>query len=237
MLAASLLTCLALVGVAIGVFMGESRRFSANLAAAGGGLLSGIALFWVLPEIAALSSSWMRAALLTLAACLGLGILDRYLLHATEQSRSELVTPLLLATGVHSFLDGWRVQAVPGVMLASVAVPLGLALHKIPEGLALGWVARKSLASPRRALGAAACVESLTMLGALLEPHGDRTGVEKFGLWWMSFVLAVIAGSFLFLGVHALSPMRRKAGVLSFFALTFLLAGLGAFVNRALIHY
>jgi hypothetical protein len=235
MLAASLLTCLALVGVAVGICMGESRRFSANLAAAGGGLLSGIALFWVLPEIAALSS-WGRAALLTLAACLGLAILDRYLLRPGEQSRTELVTPLLVATGVHSFLDGWSVRAVPGAVFSSVAVSLGLALHKVPEGLALGWVVRKSLASNRKALGAAVCAELLTVLGAFLEPNADRTGVEKFGLWWMSFVLAVIAGSFLFLGLHAVTPMRRKASVLSVFALTLLLAGLGAFVNRVLVH-
>src|SRR4051794_34291396 len=163
MVAACLLTCLALAGVIAGVLLGESRRFSANLAAAGGGLLFGIALFWFVPEIAALSS-WVIAALLTMAAGLAISGVDRYLTHHNQYTEGGLIGPLLAAVGVHSFLDGWSIRAAPSGPLATAAVSIGLALHKIPEGLALGWVTRKSLTSLWKALGLAACVESLTIL-------------------------------------------------------------------------
>ena len=37
-----------------------------------------------------------------------------------------------------------------------------------------------------------------------------RSGAERFGAWWTGIVLAIVAGSFLFLGVHSFVPHRRK---------------------------
>lgn len=225
MAAAWLLTLLALAGAAIGLFMGQSRALSSHLAAAGGGLLFGISLFWLVPEIAE-TSGWTLAFVLALAACCALAALDIFLTHTGHSPRHGVIGPFLAATAVHSFLDGWSVQALAVQPLANVAAPVGLALHKIPEGVALGWVARKSLSSTPRAIAASAGVELLTLAGAFIEPAADHSGSARFGEWWTAGVLAIIAGSFLFLGFHSVLPVRKRTGVLGVFIAT--LAAVGA---------
>ncbi|MGH9584341.1 MAG: ZIP family metal transporter [Bryobacteraceae bacterium] len=216
MAAAWALTLLALCGVAIGVSLGQRRLLSAHLSGAGGGLLLGIALFWLMPEIAE-ASGWAIAAGFTTAAFCAVGLLDRVLLHAGHSPREGIMGPLFVATAVHSFFDGWSVRMLTSQALAGVAAPIGLALHKIPEGLALGWIARRSMKSLRMALAVSAAVELVTLAGAFVEPAANRSGIAAFGNWWTAAVLAVIAGTFLFLGFHTVFPNRRNAGVVGVF--------------------
>jgi hypothetical protein len=224
MVIAALLTLLACIGVALGVLLGRSRILSAHLGAAGSGLLCGIALFWLLPETAQISG-WSAALGLTAGFGAALAVLDHFLIDEDWTKPENIVRPLLLATAIHSFLDGWSVRATERNSLAAVAVPLGLGLHKIPEGLALGWILRRALGSTKKALVAGLIVESLTVVGALLEPRADRTGIENFGLWWIAAVLAVIGGSFLFVAIHTVVPERRKIGVMAIFFTTLTLVG------------
>ncbi len=159
-------------------------------------------------------------------------VVDRILLHGGHSPRHGVVGSLLAAAAVHSFLDGWSVRVFSGQPLAGVGVPLGLALHKIPEGVALGWITRKSLGSTWKAATLSGMVEGLTLVGAFVEPGADQSGAAEFGAWWTAAVLGVIAGSFLFLGSHAVLPERRKSGVLAVFAATFLLVGTVALLHR-----
>lgn len=223
MFIAALLTLLAGAGVAIGVLLGRSRKLSSHLGAAGSGLLCGIALFWLLPETAHISG-WTAALGLTAGFGLALGLLDHFLLDQNSK-RENIVTPLLVATAIHSFLDGWSVRATAVNSLAAVAVPIGLSLHKLPEGVALGWIVRRALGSTNNALLAGLAVESLTVIGALLEPRADQTGIEQFGIWWIAGVLGVISGSFLFLAIHTVIPERRKLGVMAIFFTTLMMVG------------
>ena len=89
-------------------------------------------------------------------------------------------------------------------------MPIGLGLHKIPEGFALGWVMRRSLSSHARAIGFGALAELFTMVGAVLQPGTDRFGVARFGDSWTPAVLCLIAGAFVFLGCHAVLPYFWK---------------------------
>ncbi len=230
MAAAWLLTVLALIGVFIGASLIASRTPSAHVAAAGGGLLFGISLFWLVPEIAGLSG-WVMACGLTAAVCGCLLLFDRLLLHTGHSPRHGVIGPFLAATAVHSFLDGWSIRALSVQPLASVAVATGLALHKVPEGLALGWITRKSLERKWVAVAAATLVELATLLGAWTEPRARQTGVQTFGEWWIAVVLAIVAGSFLFVGFHATVAERKKAGVVPVFAATFVLPGLIALLK------
>jgi hypothetical protein len=66
----------------------------------------------------------------------------------------------------------------------------------------------------------------------LLEPRADQTGIENFGLWWIASVLAIIGGSFLFLGFHTVIPERRKLGVMAIFFTTLGLVGGAAAFRR-----
>ncbi len=234
MAVASLLTFLAIVGVIAGVLLGESQKISCYLAAAGGGLLFGISLFWLVPEIAA-ASGWLSASALTLAACLALALIDRLFIRPTHGAGRAALTPILTATAVHSFLDGWSVRAVESLQMASITAPLGLALHKIPEGIAIGWVARQSIGSASKAAVVAIAVELVTLIGAFVEPYASRSGSAAFGAWWTSAVIAIVSGSFLFFGAHAVLPNWRRAGVLLVFIVTLLLVATIGLVNSGSI--
>jgi len=222
---ACLLTLLALAGVVAGVRLGQVHTLSTHVAAAGGGLLFGIALFWVVPEMAEISG-WTAACVLPVAAGCAMLLAEEVLIHSRHSPREGLIAPLLAATAIHSFLDGWSVRALAGQPLASIAVPLGLGLHKVPEGMALGWIARRAISSPTRAALVAGGVELLTVAGALVEPRASESGAVIFGAWWNAGVLAVISGSFLFLGFHALLPSWRRPGVVVVFLASLTLVGL-----------
>lgn len=222
-----LLTLLGLAGVAAGVYLGHARLLSSLLAAAGGGLLFGLSLFWLIPEVGLTTGRWLAVALALLVAALMVG-LDELLLHAGHSPRQGILWPVLAAMALHSFLDGWSVRALAARPLPEIAAPVGLALHKIPEGIAAGWIARRSTSSGWKAAAAGGGAQLATVAGALIEPSADRLGAARFGDGWPAAVVAVIAGSFLFLGFHAVLPHWKKASVLVVFAVTVLLvAGAG----------
>ena len=219
-----ILTFLALGGALVGVLLGRPRLISSYLAAGAGGLLLGISLFWLVPEIAA-TSGWLTAAAMTAVACALLAVVDRFFLHSGSDSAHSAITPLLIATALHSFVDGWSVRALQAQRIATLAAPLGLALHKIPEGLAIGWLCRQAFGSPVKAVLAALGVELATVLGAYVEPNANNSGFAAFGIWWTASIIAVVSGSFLFLGIHSVLPYRRKIGVMLVFAATLLIVG------------
>jgi zinc transporter ZupT len=148
-------------------------------------------------------------------------LVDRSLLHRGK----HILIALLLATAIHSFLDGWSIRALWTGTLDRFAVAIGLGLHKVPEGIAVGWASRRSLGRAAQSLVAASAVEMLTPVGAWAEPHAQRTGFATFGFWWGAFVLAIAGGTFLFLGTHAVLEERRNRPAWLTFFLTFFVAG------------
>jgi zinc transporter ZupT len=222
MAVAWLVTALAIVGVLAGVFLHQSRWPSSHFAAAGSGLLFGIALFWLLPEVSEIAG-WLGAALMLLAVAGLLGLIDSALTHSGQSPRRGVVWPLLAATALHSFLDGWSVRALATQPPTRIAVPVGLALHKIPEGLAMGWITRRSTSSHGKAVAAASAAELFTLAGALAQPAINNSGMDRFGAWWTAVVMSIIGGGFLFLGFHAVLPHRRRADVIVVFLATLLL--------------
>jgi zinc transporter ZupT len=204
MAAAVLLTGLALVGVAAGVLL--HRGVSNYFALAGGLLLFAIAFVWVIPEISE-AWGWPRALLSIAVVVALLAPIDWALTRLGHSPRHHgIVIPLLAATAIHSLLDGWSIRVLASHPLPPGLVPIGLGLHKIPEGFALGWVLRRALPSHARALSLGALAEMFTILGAVIQPVTDRFGVTHFGINWTPTVLCIIAGAFLFLGGHALLP-------------------------------
>ncbi len=240
MTVALILTLLAWFGIIAGVFLGQSRAPSAHIAATGGGLLFGMALFWLLPEMAE-AIGWPAALLLIAFGCAVLWVLDQTLLHRGHHGHDHghshsggIAVPLLIAAAVHSLIDGWSVQVFSREALADVAVPLGLALHKIPEGVALGLLTRKSVSSAWKALTLAGLVEAMTLVGAWIEPRADVSGKALFGAGWSQMVLGIVAGTFLYLGLHTAVPARRKRGIVPVFLSGTALVGIAALVHRYL---
>ena len=224
MILAAVLTLLAIAGVVLGVLLGQPRRLSNHLGAAGGGLLLGIAAFWLVPEIA-VALGWGKSLALAAAMCALLAALDRIVIHGGYSLGEGIAGPLLVVTAVHSFLDGWSIRAAAHGPVAHIAVPLGLALHKVPEGLGLGWIVRRRYSSVAKAILLASAAETFTLAGAFIEPSAQQLGVHHFGVWWTALVIAAIAGTFAFLGLHAVWPGRHDKGVMAVFLGTLLILG------------
>jgi zinc transporter ZupT len=120
--------------------------------------------------------------------------------------------PLLIAAALHSAIDGWSVMAVnhsAGAALSvGAALAVGIGIHKIPEGLALGVITRAAMDSPYTAFLWCAAAESATLAGAAAEP----IFAPYLGPTGLYALLALAAGSFLYLGAHAVHGELRRSG-------------------------
>jgi zinc transporter ZupT len=187
------------------------------------GVLLGVALFGLLPELAG-DLGW-PVSLLLFAAGYGLLVLVGRLgypvcpgcspAHDHDSCPAELhgfAGPLIAAAALHSFLDGWSIAAVQLVapLGLRVAAPLAVALHKAPEGIALGGILRASVRSRAAAMGWCVVAEGTTLAGGaaglLLAPH--------LGTEWITYPLGITAGWLFYLGSHAVHEEwnRRGAG-------------------------
>jgi len=199
-------------GAALGLWLTGMRRRARAVVPFSAGVLLGVALFGLVPELAG-DLGW-AASLLLFAAGYGLLLLlNRYYPvcptcshdHDHHSCFTELhgfAGPLIAAAALHSFLDGWSVAT------AQLAVPLAAALHKVPEGVALGGILRASVKTRGTALGWAWLAEGATLvggaLGLLMAPH--------LGTQWITYPLGVTAGWLFYLGYHAVHEEWRSRG-------------------------
>jgi zinc and cadmium transporter len=184
-----------------------------------GGILMGVALFWVLPEMAAYFG-WPLSIAWTVAGFAALWAIDRFVYplcpacsgtHAHEHCSTELhgfATPLLLAAALHSAIDGWSLAAAHSTGGGfGAAFVIGIAFHKVPEGIALGAIARAALPSRWTALGWCAAAQSATLVAGAIEmmfsPHLNERSLHA--------LLAIAGGSFLYLGGHAVHGEIRRS--------------------------
>ena len=223
---------LTLAGAAAGIKLAETPSISQRVLPFSGGLLVGIALFWILPEIAQypdwLRAGWLGAGWLGASTGLAIGfallwLIDHFVYpvcpscshtHDHEGCSERLhgfAAPLLIASGLHSFFDGWSlaVSQAKGFEDLKVAFLLGIGAHKLPEGLALGALLAAALGTARKAiLGAAAAQLMMIAGGALavvLAPH--------LGTRWTIGFLSVAAGAFVYLGYHAIESEYQRRGI------------------------
>jgi zinc and cadmium transporter len=211
----------AILTAAAAIYLPGGRGTSRPMLTFSAGLLVGIALFGVFPELGSHLGWGFGASLLATGFLLLWGI-NRYVYpvcpscshtHAHEHCAVPLhgfAPPLILAAALHSFLDG---MGILGSLRAtesglSLAVPIIVSLHKIPEGLALGAILRAATASRSSALAGVAAAESVTILGAYLQ---SLAGIHA-GQQWVSFGLGLAGGSFLYLGWHAIKGEWKNRG-------------------------
>jgi len=89
-------------------------------------------------------------------------------------------------------MDGWSVATVQLTVPLGlrVAVPLAVALHKLPEGIALGGILRAAVKGRAAALGWCLLAEGTTIVGGALglamAPH--------LGTEWITYPLGIAAG-------------------------------------------
>jgi zinc and cadmium transporter len=210
---------LAACSAAAGVYLTSWGAFSRKLVPFGGGVLMGVALFWLLPEMAEVLG-WPAAAAWTGGGAATLWLIDRFVYpvcpacapahdHTHCETRLHgFALPLLVAAALHSALDGWAVVAVKNHPNLGIALLFGIAAHKAPEGLALGIIARASMATRFSALSWCIIAEAATLLGAGLEV----VFAPYLGTAVLHALLALAGGSFLYLGGHAVHGELRRSG-------------------------
>lgn len=215
----TLITLIAIVSAAGGVWLTSLHVWSRRLVPFSGGLLVGVAVFWVLPEMAEFIN-WINALAWIAAGFVVLWTIDRWFYpvcpacshpHDHDQCAATLhgfAPPLLIAAALHSALDGWSVSAAGSAQLGMPFVA-AIAVHKVPEGLALGVIVRAALDSRRAALSWCTLAESATLLGAALE----MVLAPYLGPYVLHALLALAGGTFLYLGGHAVHGEFRRRGL------------------------
>ncbi len=217
----ALATAVGLLGAAIGLWLTGAHRRARVVVPFSAGVLLGVALLGIVPEVA-LESGWVTAVGLFAA---GYGLLfavNRFAYpvcpscahdHDHNACATELhgfAGPLIAAAAVHSFLDGWSVAAaqLAAPLGLRLAVPLAIALHKIPEGIALGGILRVSVKRRAEAFGWCFAAEGATLAGGLsalwMAPH--------LGTAWIAYPPGLVAGWLCYLGYHAVHEESKRRG-------------------------
>jgi zinc transporter ZupT len=164
--------------------------------------------------------TWPIALSLISGGMVVLALIDRYVypvcpacspVHDHDHCSTRLhgfATPLLAAAALHSALDGWSAVSSQQGTGFGTALAFGIAAHKIPEGLALGIISRAALASRAAAFVWCSLAQSATLVGAgmavVFAPYLGPAGLHV--------LLAIAAGSFLYLGGHAVHGELQRSG-------------------------
>lgn len=224
----ALATAVGVAGAALGVWLTGMRERARLVVPLSAGVLLGVALFGLLPELAE-QSGWLASSALFLA---GYGLLisiNRYAYpvcptcahdHDHNACATELhgfAGPLIAAAAVHSLLDGWSVATVQSAapLGLRVAVPLAVALHKLPEGMALGGILRAAVPGRGTAMGWCVVAEGSTLVGGV----AGLLAASHLGTRWIMYPLGLTAGWLAYLGYHAVhEEWKRRGPAAAFFS-------------------
>ena len=221
MVAPLLATTVGLTSAVLGIWLTGAKRRAGRVVAFSAGVLLGVAVFGLLPELA-IETGWTTTLVLFGAGYGSLVAFNRFAYpvcpscahdHDHNACATELhgfAVPLIAAAALHSLLDGWSIATAQSAapLGLRVAVPLAIALHKVPEGIALGSVLRAAVNSRRGALGGSLLAEGATLVGGaaglLIAPHLAPS--------WILFPLGITAGWIFYLGYHAVHEEWKRLG-------------------------
>jgi zinc transporter ZupT len=167
------------------------------------GVLLGVSVFWILPEIAE-DRGWTVTLGLVMPMVLVLALIDRYAypicpfclgnLHAQQTCHSHPFTrravaigwPLLIVGCVHCFLDGWAIGLARGgaaATSAAAAISYGVIVHKLPESVAIGIVAARLTSTRLHAMAMVGLIQLSMLAGGVfsfLSAYRDIASLELF---------------------------------------------------------
>lgn len=220
-LAPTLAAAVGIVGAAVGLWLTAVQRRARVVVPFSAGVLLGVAAFGLLPELAQ-SAGWSRSLALAVIGYALLIAIDRFVHpicptcahdhdhHGCADELHGLAAPLIIAAAVHSFLDGWTVTTAQfaAPLGLQLAVPLAVALHKLPEGIALGGIVRAALHSRPAAFTWVVLAEAVTVVGGAA---GLRMA-PLLGTTWILYPLGLTAGWILYLGYHAVHSEWKLRG-------------------------
>jgi zinc transporter ZupT len=221
-----LATAVGVAGAGLGIWLTELRERARLVVPLSAGVLLGVAIFGLLPELAE-QTGWLVSGALFAA---GYGLLlavNRFAYpvcptcshnHDHDSCSTELhgfAGPLIAAAAVHALLDGWSIATVQSAapLGLRVAVPLAVALHKLPEGMALGGILRAAVKSHGTAMGWCVVAEGSTLLGAV----AGLLAASHLGTGWTMYPLGLTAGWLAYLGYHAVHEEWKRRGPVAAF--------------------
>jgi len=214
----------ALVGVA-GVFLGlwltTAGRRTRLVVPFSAGVLLGVVFFGLLPELVE-ETGWRVTGLFFAGGYALLFLINRFVApvcptcaHDHDHRSCDTVlhgfaAPLVGAIMLHAFFDGWSVATVQfsSQRRIRLAVAMAVALHKIPEGMALGAMARASVSSRSAALFWSVFAETMTLAGGVC----GLAIAPQLGTAWIAYPLALAAGWLFYLGAHAVHEEWKRRG-------------------------
>ncbi len=202
----------ALFGAGSTFFLKLNHKKLCALISLSAGALLGAAAFALIPE----SSEQLNIPELLLSVLSGYFLfffISKYYSHVcpacsathfderTTKKFSEIFLTLFTALALHSLLDGVAISS--GDLQNSEghsSIFLAILTHKFPEGLALASLMFGAGYSNAKIITYTALVESTTLLGSLLGVFLLKEGISFF---WISILMAHIAGGFIYLAIHA----------------------------------
>jgi zinc transporter ZupT len=242
------------LGTVLGIYAMKSRALSGKFTAISAGVMVGVALFWIFPDMTQ-KSGWVTAVLAVGSALAALLWFDRFIypvcpccshsLGSTNRRRhlkgsvgNGTLIPLVIAICLHNLFDGWTAAAAGhGWSGSGSGIALGLIAHKIPEALVFGLMLRGASTGRNVPLLISVCLTSLAILAG---------GATHAIIWTLSETtviavsLALACGSFLFAGGHMFVRQQRHVGTMSALAPLILgvlvSAGMEQAVSAALRH-
>jgi zinc transporter ZupT len=126
----------------------------------------------------------------------------------TTKKFSEIFLTLFTALAFHSLLDGVAISA--GDLRnhnEQSSIFLAILTHKFPEGLALASLMLGAGIAKTKIISYTALIEATTLLGSVAGIFLLKEGISFF---WISILMAHIAGGFIYLAIHAvLGEMLR----------------------------
>jgi zinc transporter ZupT len=211
----------ALGSALLGLWLTEARARARLVVPFSAGVLLGVALFGLFPEVGG-EIGWPASLLLFGAGYLLLFAINRYgyavcpsCAHDHNHDACTTVLhgfagPLVAAAAVHSFLDGWSVATAQLAASREIGMTVlgAVALHKIPEGMALGAILWASTRSRAAAFGWCVLAESATVVGGAV----GLWLAPKLGYTWVTYPLAIAGGCFFYLGFHAIHGEWKRRG-------------------------
>lgn len=183
------------------------------------GALLGAAFFSLIPE----SSGYLNIFEILISVISGyflFWLISRYYSHVcpacsashfderTTKKFSEIFLTLFTALAFHSFLDGLAISA--GDLHNSEkesSIFLAILTHKFPEGLALASLMLGAGMPKPKIILYTVLVESTTILGSAAGIFLLKEGVS---FYWISLLMAHIAGGFIYLAIHAVMGEMLK---------------------------
>lgn len=238
---------IALVGATIPFLFKINHHKLCALISFSAGVLMAIAVFIVVPEAIENVNIFISLILLAIGYLIFF-LVSRYVFHVcpacaashfdlnTTKKFSEIARAMIIAFSLHSFFDGIALSSggvhSKHVHFDVMSILFALAIHKLPEGLALASLMLSTDNNKKVIFRNVFLIESITILGAIF----GEIFINKFvPMIYINWVMIVIAGSFIYLSLHAiLGELLQKHTklVLAFYSAGLLLI----YLVHSLIH-